>query len=193
MARLVADIRTGRLGPGARLATEQALTEALGVSRAVVREAVAALRADGLIVTRRGSGAYVADPAAAPTFLADIAFAADGKGLFLVGQGDRLVGSGPRGNIDLPIGTMNDLSWWNEGIVKATRVLDAQNGGTNPVRATGPVTETIDAAGRRIEASRYDVTMGSKHSGATWYDREGRWVKTLLITKGEELDYRFAA
>jgi hypothetical protein len=32
-----------------------------------------------------------ADPAAAPTFLADIAFAADGKGLVLVGKGDRLV------------------------------------------------------------------------------------------------------
>jgi len=66
MARLVSDIRTGRLGPGARLPTEHALTEALGVSRAVVREAVAALRADGLIVTRRGSGAYVADPTAGP-------------------------------------------------------------------------------------------------------------------------------
>ena len=66
MAHLVADIRSGRLEPGARLPTEQALTEALGVSRAVVREAVAALRADGLIVTRRGSGAYVADPAAGP-------------------------------------------------------------------------------------------------------------------------------
>ena len=66
MARLVADIRSGRLGPGARLPTEQALTAALGVSRTVVREAVAALRADGLVVTRRGSGAYVADPSAGP-------------------------------------------------------------------------------------------------------------------------------
>ena len=61
MARLSADIRGGRLAPGARLPTEQALTSALGVSRTVVREAVAALRADGLVVTRRGSGAYVAE------------------------------------------------------------------------------------------------------------------------------------
>ena len=66
MARLAADIRSGRLGPGARLPTEQALTSAMGVSRTVVREAVAALRADGLVVTRRGSGAYVADPSAGP-------------------------------------------------------------------------------------------------------------------------------
>jgi GntR family transcriptional regulator, transcriptional repressor for pyruvate dehydrogenase complex len=66
MARLANDIRSGRLEPGARLPTEQALSSALGVSRTVVREAVAALRADGLVVTRRGSGAYVADPTAGP-------------------------------------------------------------------------------------------------------------------------------
>lgn len=66
VARLGADIRGGRLAAGARLPTEQALTDELGVSRTVVREAVAALRADGLVVTRRGSGAYVADPTAGP-------------------------------------------------------------------------------------------------------------------------------
>lgn len=66
MARLSADIRGGRLAPGTRLPTEQMLTKELGVSRTVVREAVAALRADGLVVTRRGSGAFVADPSAGP-------------------------------------------------------------------------------------------------------------------------------
>ena len=72
MAHLGANIRGGRLAPGARLPTEQHLTATLGVSRAVVREAVAALRADGLVVTRRGSGAYVAaNPTASPFRLAD--------------------------------------------------------------------------------------------------------------------------
>ncbi len=67
MTRLGADIRGGRLLPGARLPTEQELTTTMGVSRTVVREAVAALRADGLVVTRRGSGAYVAaNPMASP-------------------------------------------------------------------------------------------------------------------------------
>jgi DNA-binding FadR family transcriptional regulator len=67
LARLSADIRGGRLGPGDRLPTEAELTSDMGVSRTVVREAVAALRADGLVVTRRGSGAYVADnPTASP-------------------------------------------------------------------------------------------------------------------------------
>ena len=67
LARLGAEIRGGKLAPGDRLPTEQELTSTMGVSRTVVREAVAALRADGLVVTRRGSGAYVADnPTASP-------------------------------------------------------------------------------------------------------------------------------
>jgi DNA-binding FadR family transcriptional regulator len=60
IARIKNEIGAGRLAPGTRLPTEQELMAALGVSRTVVREAVAALRADGLIMTRQGSGAYVA-------------------------------------------------------------------------------------------------------------------------------------
>ena len=58
--RIAAAIRGGQLAPGARLPTEQELMAAMGVSRTVVREAVAALRADGLVTTRQGSGAFVA-------------------------------------------------------------------------------------------------------------------------------------
>jgi DNA-binding FadR family transcriptional regulator len=57
--RLGAEILSGRLQPGARLPTEQELSLATGVSRTVVREAVAALRADGLVITRQGLGAFV--------------------------------------------------------------------------------------------------------------------------------------
>ncbi len=53
-------IARGDLKPGDRLPTEKALGEAYGVSRAVVREAVARLKADSLIETRQGSGAFVA-------------------------------------------------------------------------------------------------------------------------------------
>ena len=64
--RLSGEIRSGRLAPGARLPTEAALTRAARVSRTVVREAVAALRAEGLVVTRQGVGAFVAEPGRAP-------------------------------------------------------------------------------------------------------------------------------
>jgi DNA-binding FadR family transcriptional regulator len=57
--RLTADIVSGKLPAGARLPTEQQLIAATRVSRTVVREAVAALRAEGLVVTRQGVGAFV--------------------------------------------------------------------------------------------------------------------------------------
>lgn len=52
---------SGELRPGDRLPTEKELSEAHGVSRTVVREAIAALRADGLVKARQGSGVFVAD------------------------------------------------------------------------------------------------------------------------------------
>src|SRR4051812_2629171 len=58
--RLTAQIIGGELRPGAQLPTEQELIAATGVSRTVIREAVAALRAEGLVVTRQGVGAFVA-------------------------------------------------------------------------------------------------------------------------------------
>lgn len=50
----------GELQPGDRLPTEQSLCASHGVSRTVVREAIAALKADGLVVARQGSGVFVA-------------------------------------------------------------------------------------------------------------------------------------
>jgi GntR family transcriptional regulator, transcriptional repressor for pyruvate dehydrogenase complex len=61
IARLTADIVGGKLAPGSRLPTEQEMIAATGVSRTVVREAVAALKADRLIVTRQGAGSFVVD------------------------------------------------------------------------------------------------------------------------------------
>ena len=58
--RLATEITAGKLTPGARLPTELEMMSAMGVSRTVVREAVAALRAQGLVVTRQGVGAFVA-------------------------------------------------------------------------------------------------------------------------------------
>lgn len=64
--RLTADITSGKLAPGAHLPTEQEMIAATGVSRTVVREAVAALRAEGLVVTRQGVGTIVADGTGRP-------------------------------------------------------------------------------------------------------------------------------
>lgn len=55
------DIAAGRFTAGARLPAETGLATAFGVSRPIVREAIAQLKADGVLVTRKGSGAYVSE------------------------------------------------------------------------------------------------------------------------------------
>src|ERR1044071_3963524 len=70
VARLTADITSGKIPPGSRLPTEQELIAATGVSRTVVREAVAALRAVGLVITRQGVGAFVPENARPPLRIA---------------------------------------------------------------------------------------------------------------------------
>lgn len=62
-ALLSAQIGSGALKPGDRLPTEQQLAQAHGVSRTVVREAEHQLKSRGLLVSRQGSGVFVAPPA----------------------------------------------------------------------------------------------------------------------------------
>jgi DNA-binding FadR family transcriptional regulator len=52
------DLMAGAIPPGQKLPTESQLTTQFGVSRTVVREAIAALAADGLVESRQGSGVF---------------------------------------------------------------------------------------------------------------------------------------
>lgn len=52
-------IQSGEFAPGDQLPTEKQLAQAFAVSRAVVREAISRLKADGYVATRQGVGAYV--------------------------------------------------------------------------------------------------------------------------------------
>ncbi|WP_299617769.1 phosphonate metabolism transcriptional regulator PhnF [uncultured Tateyamaria sp.] len=57
---LRSDLAEGRYVPGDRLPTEAALAERFGVNRHTVRHGISALVEEGLVRTRRGSGAFVA-------------------------------------------------------------------------------------------------------------------------------------
>ena len=62
IADLRRDIEDGSLKPGMVLPTEPMLTKKFGVSRTVIREAVAALKAEGLLNPRQGAGVFVLAP-----------------------------------------------------------------------------------------------------------------------------------
>jgi GntR family transcriptional repressor for pyruvate dehydrogenase complex len=55
------EIAEGRLAPGDQLPTEQELAETFGVSRNVIREAIARLRSEGRVWSQQGRGAFVSD------------------------------------------------------------------------------------------------------------------------------------
>ena len=60
VARMISDeIIGGRFQVGDRLPTERELAETFGVSRTVVREAIARLRSEGAVEPRQGSGVFV--------------------------------------------------------------------------------------------------------------------------------------
>ncbi|MBO6890927.1 MAG: FadR family transcriptional regulator [Roseibium sp.] len=71
-ADILSKINDGELAPGDSLPTEHSLADTFGVSRNVVREAIARLRADGVIESRQGRGAVVKPLSERETFRVDI-------------------------------------------------------------------------------------------------------------------------
>lgn len=65
ISALRAQVLGGEYVPGQKLPTESQLSDAFGVSRTVIREAVASLAADGLVEPRQGAGVFVLEH---PTF-----------------------------------------------------------------------------------------------------------------------------
>ncbi len=59
--KLRTQILAGDFDAGEKLPTETRMTEIFGVSRTVIREAIAALAADGMVEPRHGAGVFVLD------------------------------------------------------------------------------------------------------------------------------------
>ena len=57
--RILRMIVAGEVGDNRKLPSETALSRTIGVSRPVLRQALAVLREDGIIASRQGSGSYV--------------------------------------------------------------------------------------------------------------------------------------
>lgn len=71
-ATIMREINDGRLKLGDRLPTEQFLAESFGVSRNVVREAIAQLRSAGVVHSRQGLGTVVGLGQAEPARQSDL-------------------------------------------------------------------------------------------------------------------------
>lgn len=69
---ILQQVEEGTLKPGDVLPTEAALAADFGVSRNVLREAIARLRSDGVIETKQGRGAIITPLSARKTFRIDL-------------------------------------------------------------------------------------------------------------------------
>jgi DNA-binding FadR family transcriptional regulator len=138
--QLAEEIKSGRLGPGERLPTEHELTRAAGVSRTVVREAVAALRAEGLVVTRQGVGAFVsAEPQRAPFRI----------------EPERMQS----------LGDILNVMELRLGVEIESAGLAAERAGKAQVRAIGSALEAIERASAQGKAA-VDEDLGFHHAVA---------------------------
>jgi DNA-binding FadR family transcriptional regulator len=68
VSALRAEIDAGHFPAESRLPTEQQLSERLNVSRSVVREAIAQLKSDGVLVARRGAGSFISQTPSGTVF-----------------------------------------------------------------------------------------------------------------------------
>jgi hypothetical protein len=106
------------------------------------------------------------------------------------GEGGALLVEGPRGGYAAEPGTMTDLSFWNVAITRSSHLIDGQHGELMPVRVAPPVDDAVEIAGRDLPAARYAITtnqaaVGTAREGQVWYDRDGRWIRTVYRTRGE--------
>ena len=106
-------------------------------------------------------------------------------------SGSDLLVQGPKGRIKAPGGTMTDISFWNEDIVRQPVVIDTQT--TDLIRMSsegGGRKEMVDlGGGRRVEGTRYELTGSQGRSGFVWYDAAGRFLRTSFTTRGEQFEY----
>lgn len=105
--------------------------------------------------------------------------------------GDQLQVDGPAGTYAVPMGTMNDISMWNAGIMRLDHVVDGQNGQYTPIQPQPPVAERVAVGGQMVDTKRYTVLSTKGREGRIWYANASmEWVKGIVVTRGETLDYQ---
>lgn len=79
-------------------------------------------------------------------------------------------------------------SWWNPRLLSERQVLSTLSGQLVAISAASKGVETIEAWGRPIDATRYEVRGGLQAD--IWYDDRATWVKSRFAGRdGATVDY----
>jgi hypothetical protein len=108
----------------------------------------------------------------------------------LEARDEELLVQGPKGRVKVPLGTMTDISFWNQDIVQQAALVDTQTTDIIKLSTGKGVREMVDLGnGRKAEGTRYALSGSKGRSGDVWYDDQGRFMRTSFMTRGERLDY----
>ncbi len=81
-------------------------------------------------------------------------------------------------------------TWWNPEVLDDPVALNSETGELMPITVTPLGRETIQAAGRPIEAEHYRLEAALTLD--LWYDDEGHWVKCAFVARGSDIEYVLA-
>lgn len=107
-----------------------------------------------------------------------------------VPQGFRIVGED--GPFLAPAHLLTTNSLWDSRIVLESRLMDVQYGGEVGLVARLLGEEQVDTPQGPVTASRYQL-ITPHYAGSVFYDGAQRWVKALLESKGETIEYALVA
>lgn len=81
-------------------------------------------------------------------------------------------------------------SHWNAAATEASRLLSTEDGEVLDVAVSEQGQETIVAAGKEVEATRF--LLDSDIDVTLWYDDAGRWLKLAFEARGQDIEYVLA-
>jgi hypothetical protein len=93
-----------------------------------------------------------------------------------------------KGESVLP-GCVQTFAYWNPQFLRASKLLNSQNGEYLDVAISEPVEETIEVLGQSVMASRYQLTAKNL-SLDLWYSQAGEWLSLQSVyDNGRTLRY----
>ncbi|MFE5097463.1 GntR family transcriptional regulator [Streptomyces sp. NPDC056638] len=160
-------IASGAYGAGGRLPSEEELAQQHGVSRGTVRQALAVLRANGLVTSRRGTRRVVLGTARTQSFFELLSFT----------RWARALGEVPGGRtIDISSGVANPLECEQLGLVPGAqiyRVIRLRTLSRVPVMIERTIyPEHIGAVIARLESEAVSHTEPLADQGVMFADAE---------------------
>jgi hypothetical protein len=97
-------------------------------------------------------------------------------------EGTRIVITGTAGRLSTADCVMT-FAYWNDGILRQSRLLNAQTGDYTPIQVAALGEERIRVKGDMVAASRYRIT-GPAYPVDLWYAAGGAWVALQTSVKG---------